>query len=174
MPPVITIVGYSNAGKTTLIEKLVPALKRRGLRVGTVKHAYHSFELDRPGKDSWRHQQAGADAVAVVAADKIAVVHRRPHPSLEEAASLLGTVDLILAEGFKTSGRPKIEVLRQAVHREPLFAADPTLVALVTDRPAHTLTTRAPVLGLEDIDPLADLIVARWPSTSRMSAVGCP
>jgi molybdopterin-guanine dinucleotide biosynthesis protein MobB len=162
MPPIITIVGFSNVGKTTLIEKLVPALKRRGYRVGTVKHASHHVDIDHPGKDSWRHEKAGADGVAVVAADKIAVVHRQPHPSLEAAAGLLGPVDVILAEGFKSADRPKIEVLRQSVHPTPLFGSDPNLVALVTDRPAGGLSLAAPVLGLEDIEALAELIIARW------------
>lgn len=162
MPPIITIVGYSNVGKTTLIEKLVPALKRHGYRVGTVKHACHHVDIDHPGKDSWRHEKAGADGVAVVAADKIAVVHRSPHPSLEAAAGLLGPVDVILAEGFKSADRPKIEVLRQAVHPTPLFAGDPNLVALVTDRPAGGLSLAAPVFGLEEIEALAQLIITRW------------
>lgn len=163
LPPVITVVGYSDAGKTTLIEKLLPELKQRGYRVGTVKHAAHGFAVDREGKDSWRHQQAGADIVAVAGPDKIAMVIKAPTETLATLRHMMAGMDLIIAEGFKSARMPKLEVLRQAVHANPLFLEDPGLFALVTD-----VTMPSPaanglsIFDLEDIPALADLIVARF------------
>jgi molybdopterin-guanine dinucleotide biosynthesis protein B len=162
-PPIITVVGFSDAGKTTIIEKLLPELKRRGCKVGTVKHAHHGFTIDREGKDSWRHQQAGADITAVVGPEKTAMVVNAPIARLEDIRRLMVGVDLIIAEGFKSERMPKVEVLRHAVHANPLFLEDPDLFALVTD---VDLTPPAPhsfaVFGLEEIAALADLIVTRF------------
>ncbi len=163
--PIITVVGFSDAGKTTMIEKLLPELKRRGYRVGTIKHAHHGFAIDREGKDSWRHQQAGADVTAVAGPDKVAMVVNTPIERLEDARRMISGVgvDLIIAEGFKSARMPKVEVLRHAVHANPLFLEDPDLFALVTDVP---LTPGAAngfaVFGLEDIPALADLIESRY------------
>lgn len=163
LPPIITIVGYSNAGKTTIIEKLVPELKQRGYRMGTVKHAAHGFAVDREGKDSWRHQQAGADIVAVAGPDKIAMVINTPDDILDTIRGMMTGMDLILAEGFKSARMPKVEVLRQAVHANPLFLEDADLFALVTDvavppPAANDLS----MFGLDDIPALADLIAERF------------
>ena len=110
--PIICVVGRSAAGKTTLLEKLIPELKSRGYRVGTIKHHAHpGFEIDHPGKDTWRHARAGSDHVVIAALDKIASV--RPvdrEPTLDEVAATISEVDLILTEGYKRSGEPKIEV----------------------------------------------------------------
>jgi len=167
LPPIITVVGYSDAGKTTLIEKLVPELKQRAYRIGTVKHAAHGFAVDREGKDSWRHQKAGADIVAVAGPDKIAMVINTPVETLDTLRRMMTGMDLILAEGFKSARMPKLEVLRQAVHANPLFLEDPDLFALVTDvavpPPAANGLT---ILGLEDIPALADLIVTRFLKTA--------
>jgi molybdopterin-guanine dinucleotide biosynthesis adapter protein len=163
LPPIITVVGFSDAGKTTIIEKLVPELKQRGYRVGTVKHAAHGFAVDREGKDSWRHQQAGADIVAVAGPDKIAMVINTPDDILTTLRRMMTDVDLMLAEGFKSSRLPKLEVLRKAVHANPLFLEDPHLFALVTDiTMPSTAATGLSVFGLEDIPALADLIVERF------------
>jgi molybdopterin-guanine dinucleotide biosynthesis adapter protein len=163
LPPIVTVVGYSNAGKTTIIEKLVPELKQRGYRVGTVKHAAHGFAVDREGKDSWRHQKAGADIVAVAGPDKIAMVINTPADILDTIRGMMTGLDLILAEGFKSARMPKVEVLRQAVHANPLFLEDADLFALVTDvavppPAANDLS----MFGLDDIPALADLIVERF------------
>ena len=163
LPPIVTVVGYSDAGKTTIIEKLVPELKRRGYRVGTVKHAAHGFAVDREGKDSWRHQKAGADIVAVAGPDKIAMVINTPDETLQTLRRMMTEVDLIVAEGFKSALMPKLEVLRQAVHANPLFLEDPDLFALVTDVavPAPAANGLS-MFGLDDIPALADLIVERF------------
>lgn len=161
--PIITIVGFSDAGKTTMIEKLLPELKRHGLKVGTIKHAHHGFTIDREGKDSWRHQQAGADVAAVAGPEKIAMVFNTPMERLEDIRRMMPGVDLIIAEGFKSARMPKVEVLRHAVHANPLFLEDPGLFALVTDvdLPANVINSFS-VFGLEDVSSLADLIVARF------------
>jgi len=163
LPPIITVVGYSDAGKTTIIEKLVPEMKQRGYRVGTVKHAAHGFAVDREGKDSWRHQKAGADIVAVAGPDKIAMVINTPVETLDTLRRMMTGMDLIIVEGFKSARLPKLEVLRQAVHANPLFLEDPFLFALVTDVAVPPPAANGlSVFGLEDIPALADLIVARY------------
>src|SRR5512137_1070133 len=133
MIPVLSIVGKSNAGKTTLLEKLIPELKRRGYRVATVKHDAHSFEMDQPGKDTWRHRQAGADVVVISSKDKVAEIRSvdAEVPLTELAASIRG-VDIILTEGYKRGPAPKIEVSRAAVSTELLCSAG-ELVAIATD-----------------------------------------
>ena len=163
LTPIITVVGLSDAGKTTIIEKLLPELKRRGFKVGTIKHAHHGFAIDREGKDSWRHQQAGADITAVAGPEKTALVINAPLEGLEDVRRIMEGMDLIIAEGFKSARLPKVEVLRHAVHANPLFLEDPDLFALVTDVDLASHTGNAfAVFGLEDIPSLADLIVARF------------
>lgn len=159
MPPVIAIVGHSDAGKTTLIEKLLPELSRRGYRVATVKHAHHGFQMDQPGKDSWRHQAAGAAAVILLGPEQMAVMKSHPGGTLEDALSYAGDCDLVLAEGFKRAAVAKIEVFRSGTHPAPICLSDPNLIALVTD--AHLASLSIPVIGLEDISRLTDLVVAR-------------
>jgi molybdopterin-guanine dinucleotide biosynthesis protein B len=162
-PTIITVVGFSDAGKTTVIEKLLPELKRRGLKVGTIKHAHHGFTIDREGKDSWRHQQAGADMVAVAGPAKTAVMINTPLERLADIRPFMTGVDVIIAEGFKSERMPKVEVLRSAVHANPLFLEDPDLFALVTDIDlAPRAVDPVAVFGLDDIAALADLIVARF------------
>lgn len=157
MTPIVSIVGKSNSGKTTLLEKLIPALRRRGYRVGTIKHHAHAdFEIDYPGKDTWRHYQAGAEAVLISAPGKMALIERSPAtvPPVTELAGRLTNVDLVLTEGFKLDAAPKIEVVRAARSRQPLCApAD--LVALVTDLP---LDLAVPRFGLDETEALADFI----------------
>jgi len=162
-PPIITVVGFSDAGKTTMIEKLLPELKRRGFRVGTVKHAHHGFAIDREGKDSWRHQRAGADMTALAGPDKTALIINTPVEELEDIRRMMPGMDLIVAEGFKSARLPKLEVLRRAVHANPLFLEDPCLFALVTDVavPPPSANNLA-VFGLNDIAALADLIVQKF------------
>lgn len=157
MIPIISIVGKSNSGKTTLIEKLIPEFKRRGYRIGTIKHHLHDFEVDQEGKDSWRHAQAGADAVAIASPYKLAFITTPPSDlTLDELRDrYFQNVDLVIAEGYKGSTHPKVEVFRAAVHEHPLFRKGDNLLATVSDIEADT---GVPCFGLEDIVPLADLL----------------
>ena len=155
MPPFVTVVGYSESGKTTLMEKLIPELKDRGYRIGTIKHASHGFDLDRVGKDSWRHKKAGADTVILASPAQIAMVRENPRDDLEGLEPYLQDVDLVLVEGYKREKRPKIEIFRPECHPAPLFLEDPDLIALVTDAP---LEVRVPKFASSDVRGLADLI----------------
>ncbi len=160
MIPVISVVGKSDSGKTTLLEKLIPELKRRGYRVGTIKHDAHRFEMDKPGKDTYRHFQAGADVVAISAADKMAMIARTDGQeiSLDELVRRLPPVDLVLTEGYKAGDKPKIEVHRKALNR-PLLCRPEELLAVATDEP---LDIDVPCFDLDDITGLADLIEERF------------
>lgn len=155
MPPIVSIVGKSKSGKTTLIEKLVRELKSRGYQVATIKHVHHSMTFDEKGKDSWRHIQAGSEATAVCSPDKFVLV--KPvvkGVTLDEIASLLGEdYDIILTEGFKKGNAPKIEVHRRQVGSP--FGDFRKLVAIVTDEPLETKTRQ---FSLEDVKGLADLL----------------
>ncbi|GAK49367.1 molybdopterin-guanine dinucleotide biosynthesis protein B [Candidatus Moduliflexus flocculans] len=156
--PIVTIVGKSGSGKTTLIEKLIPEFRRRGYRIGTIKHHLHDFEIDREGKDSWRHAQAGAAAVVVASPYKLAFVEITPQDISLDALRdrLFQQVDLIIAEGYKTGAHPKIEVFRRSVHDEPLFNhQNPDLLATVTD---SDIDTGVPTFGLDDVTAIVEFI----------------
>ena len=133
-PPILLIVGYSEVGKTTLIEKLIPELVRQGLRVGTIKHHHGSFELDRPGKDSWRHKHAGASASMISSPTQIGMVIdlERDH-ELDQLAAYFTGMDIILTEGYKKENQPKLEVFRPEVHQEPICKGDKNLIGVVSD-----------------------------------------
>jgi molybdopterin-guanine dinucleotide biosynthesis protein B len=160
MPPVVSVVGRSDAGKTTFLEKLIPELKARGLRVAVVKHDRHGFEMDRPGKDTWRLRQAGADAVMISAPHQMALI-RSGLPEemlLEDLAAVVGPwVDLVLTEGYKSGDRPKIEVSRLAVAGGELLCTAEELLAVVADGPRPVAV---PQFGLDDAGGVADLLVA--------------
>jgi len=155
MPPVISIVGESKSGKTTLIEALISELKSRGYRLATIKHSVHRLNFDKPEKDSWRHIQAGSDATAIVSPDQVVLIKvAAQEPDLNEIARLLGDdYDIILTEGFKQSSAPKIEVHRKAVG-PPLNQIN-NLIAIATDEPLETKTRQ---FSLHDIKGLADLV----------------
>lgn len=155
MPPVVSIVGKSESGKTTLIEKLIPELKRRGYRVGVIKHAFHEFAFDKPGKDSWRHKAAGAETVLVAAPNSIVMIRNAHGETLDDLANYFQGMDLILTEGFKHSDKPQIEVFRKERHQQPLSTGNSNLVAMVTNA---DIEPNVPKFGLEDVAPLADLI----------------
>jgi len=143
MPPMVSIVGYSGVGKTTLIEKIIPAIKKKGLRIGTIKHHHNAFDIDRPGKDSWRHKRAGASAAMIVSPTQIGLVADVDRdPPLEALAPFFTGMDLIVTEGYKKENLPKIEVFRPEIHGEPICKGDPNLIALVSDADADVGVTR--------------------------------
>lgn len=162
MPPVISIVGKSESGKTTLIERLIPELKQRSYRIGTVKHAHHGFDMDREGKDSYRHRRAGADTVMVASPGQIVMVKNLPGERLDDLMPFFEDMDLLITEGFKQERAPKIEVFRAERHRHPACQADDTLVAMVSDTP---LDVGVPLFKSDDIRSIADFIVAGFLST---------
>ncbi len=167
--PMMSIVGKSNSGKTTLIVKLVQELKARGYKVGTVKHSHHNFELDKEGKDSWLHSKAGADAV-VVASKKMTGILRmasREIPLPEIVNSHLHDMDIILAEGYKNQTIPKIEVLRSEVGTELLCKDDQNLTAVVGDtKPAINI----PFFPIGDeASPIVDFLLSRLKKPLRKS-----
>ena len=159
MPQVICIVGRSQSGKTTLIEKLIPVLRNKGYRIGTIKHSHHIFDFDKSGKDSWRHKDAGAEAVIIASPGKIAMVKNDHQGTLDSLVDYFSDLDLVITEGYKGARKPKIEVVRAARHDDALLREDSHLAAVVTDA---DLEIEQPVFGLEDIDNLADFIEEQY------------
>jgi molybdopterin-guanine dinucleotide biosynthesis adapter protein len=157
--PVVTIIGKSGSGKTTLMEGLIPELCRRGYQLATVKHHSHSgFEIDHPGKDSWRHARAGSRHVIIAAPDKIASYRLLDRElSLDEVVHEVRDVDIILAEGYKYAKKPTIEIIRADVGLE-LVSRPEQLLALVTDTP---MEIDVPQFGLDEFASVADLIESR-------------
>jgi len=158
--PIVSIVGRSNTGKTTLIEKMIPELKRRGYQVATVKHTIHGFEIDREGKDSWRHRKAGARVTVIASPGKIALLEDvdRDYEIEELRDKYITGVDIILVEGFKKNPYPKIEVVRSGLKQEPLRAQEDNLIAVACD---HPVERGVPRLDVDDIDGIVDLIESR-------------
>jgi len=157
MIPIISVVGKSDSGKTTLIEKLLPELTGRGYRIATVKHDVHGFEVDREGKDSWRHKQAGAHTVVISSPHKVALI-RDVEKDLtlgEIREKMILDVDLILSEGYKKDVQPKIEVFRKEKHQELLCGKGDHLVAIASDQ---TFDVGVPCFGLDNMKGLADFI----------------
>ena len=157
---IIGLAGWSGAGKTTLLVKVIPRMVARGLKVSTVKHAHHSFDLDQPGKDSHTHRMAGATEVLVGSASRWALVHElrgAPEASLRELLQKLSPVDLVVIEGFKREPHPKLEVFRAAVGKPLLYPDDPHIVAVASDK--ELPQARVPVLGLDDIDGIVDIVL---------------
>lgn len=158
--PMIGIAGWSNSGKTTLIEKLTEHFTKRGLRVATIKHTHHKFDIDKPDSDTTRHRRAGAAETAIVSGSRVAVIEEiesRGEPSLEEIAQRLHPAHIIFVEGYKSAAIPKIEVRRAAVATERLLANnDPHVIAIAAD---YELDGHGkPVLSLDDIAGIAGLI----------------
>ncbi|NVL89870.1 MAG: molybdopterin-guanine dinucleotide biosynthesis protein B [Desulfobacterales bacterium] len=160
-PPIVSIVGKSEAGKTTLVERLVSELRVRGYCIGTIKHNVHGFDIDHEGKDSWRHKQAGAHTVAVSSSKKVAVVKDvETEETLDGLASkYFQDVDIILTEGYKKKQRPKIEVFRGQVHETPLCKGDKHLMVFVSD---IDLDMGVPRFELNDIKGLGDFVEKRF------------
>lgn len=161
MVPIVSIVGKSDSGKTTLIEKLIPVLKKRGYRVGTIKHDVHGFEMDREGKDTYRHFHSGADAVLISSPRKMALIRRTDEaPSLDELVErYYPDMDIVITEGFKRLDKPKIEVFRSESHTEPLCAAADNRVALASDKP---IEVDCPRFDIDDVESIADFIEQRF------------
>jgi molybdopterin-guanine dinucleotide biosynthesis protein B len=156
---IIGIAGYSGSGKTTLIEKVIPLLVAEGLRVSLVKHAHHEFDVDLPGKDSYRHRHAGASEVLVSSSVRWALMHElrgAAEPTLQEQLNHLSPCDLVIVEGYKSAAIPKIEVHRRASTAPLLHPDDPHVVAVVTD---EELDTRLPQIDLDDAAAVARFIV---------------
>ncbi|MFN6961901.1 MAG: molybdopterin-guanine dinucleotide biosynthesis protein B [Rhodocyclaceae bacterium] len=156
---VFGFAGYSGAGKTTLIEKLIPRFTARGLSVSLIKHTHHDFDVDQPGKDSWRHRQAGAHEVLLTCDARWVLMHElrgAPEPSLYEQLGILSPCDLVLVEGFKQTPISKLEIHRPAHGRPPLWPENESIVAVATD---GKIDCPLPVLDLNDPDAIARFIL---------------
>jgi molybdopterin-guanine dinucleotide biosynthesis protein B len=157
---VFGLAGWSGAGKTVLLTRLIPHLVANGLRVSTVKRAHHDFDVDREGKDSWAHRQAGATEVLVASSRRFALMHElRGEPELPLPALLerLGPADLVLIEGFKREKHPKLEVFRADNRKSPLHPDDRSIVAIASDVPFPD--AGRPVVGLDDIAAIAAIVL---------------
>ena len=156
---VFGIAGYSGSGKTTLLEKLIPQFTARGLRVSVIKHAHHGFDIDRPGKDSYRHREAGASEVLLSCNDRWALMHERRDGSdvtLDDLLARLAPCDLVLVEGFKQEPIPKLEVYRPENGKPPLFPERGDIVAVASN---VVLATGLPRLALDDVAAIADFVM---------------
>ncbi|BAM91959.1 molybdopterin-guanine dinucleotide biosynthesis protein B, MobB [Bradyrhizobium oligotrophicum S58] len=155
---VIGLAGWSGAGKTTLLTRLIPHLNAEGLRVSIIKHAHHRFDVDVPGKDSWRHREAGAEEVLVASGTRWALMHElrgAPEPSLADLLAKLSPVDLVIVEGYKAGPHHRIEVHRAGNGKPLLFPDDPGIVGIASDAPVDAALPRA---HLDDIPAVAALV----------------
>jgi molybdopterin-guanine dinucleotide biosynthesis protein MobB len=159
MPPVVSIVGRSESGKTTLIEGLIPEFRHRGYKIGTIKHTHHAPDIDQSGKDSARHRAAGAQTVILASSGQIAMIKSAPSESIADLIRYFDDVDLLLTEGYKREKTPKIEILRAAVHTELLCRDDPMLIAVATDT---NVAVHVPVFRLDDPVSIAAFIERRF------------
>jgi len=155
--PVVSVVGKSDSGKTTLICGLIPELKRRGYKVATIKHDVHGFDIDKPGKDTWKHARAGADTVVISSPWKVAMIEKvEAELSMDQVIEKIKNVDIIITEGYKRNNKPKIEIFRSSVHDAPLCGRDDNLLAIASDiKPKLGV----PVFATDDYAGMADLIV---------------
>ena len=156
---VFGFAGWSGSGKTTLVEKLIPEFTARGLRVSVIKHAHHGFDLDKPGKDSWRHREAGAMQVLMLSNDRWVLMHElrgAPEPTLDEQLRLLEPCDLVLIEGYKAAAVPKIEIHRPSHGKPPLWPENSHVVAVATNA---ELDCPLPRLPLDEPAKVADFIL---------------
>ena len=164
MTPVLGIAGWKNSGKTTMVERLVAELATRGLAVATVKHAHHDFDIDVPGTDSYRHRAAGAHEVAIVSARRWAIMHElldEDEPPLDAVLDRLSPADIVIVEGWKHGGHPKIELRRRSAGEDrPLADTDPSVIAIATD--FELRHGSLPVFDIDDVGAIADFIVDRF------------
>ncbi|MGB8338890.1 MAG: molybdopterin-guanine dinucleotide biosynthesis protein B [Burkholderiales bacterium] len=156
---VFGIAGYSGSGKTTLMERLIPQFVMEGLKVSVIKHAHHNFDVDKPGKDSYRHREAGASEILVTSDKRWVMMHEsrgEAEPTLERLLSRFSDCDLVLVEGFKTEPIPKLEVHRVANAKPPLYPQDKTVIAIASDEP---IATRLPHFNIDDAEAIAQFIM---------------
>ncbi|RKQ73663.1 molybdopterin-guanine dinucleotide biosynthesis protein B [Oceanibaculum indicum] len=162
------IAGWSGSGKTTLMTGLIPLIVRAGVTVSTVKHAHHAFDVDKPGKDSYRHREAGATEVMISSAARWALMHEHrgaPEPTLSDLIRNMTPVDLLLVEGFKHEGHEKLEVYRPSVGKPPLYREDSKVVAVASD--AALADATVPVLPIDDLDAIARFILTHCGLAAR-------
>lgn len=173
---VLGIVGWSGAGKTTLLTKLIPLLVSRGLKVATLKHAHHAFDVDQPGKDSYEHRQAGASEVLVSSARRWVQMHEvgdGAEATLPELLHRVSPCDLILIEGFKSAQHAKLEVFRQANGKSPLHPEDARIIVVASDQPFAE--ARVPIVDLNDIPAIADVVQrCAAPLAATLAALTAP
>lgn len=170
MIPIVSIVGRSDSGKTTLIERIIPELNRRGHKVATVKHDVHGFDIDKEGKDSWRHRRAGAHTTVISSPEKVAIIR-----DVEEDLSLGGLrgrfitdVDIIISEGYKGDRHPKIEVCRKDAHRELLCSKKDMLIAVVSDK---EFDIGVPCINIDDVEGIVNIIEDRFLKKQRRPSI---
>jgi len=166
---VLGIVGWSGSGKTTLLTQLIPLLVSRGLRIATLKHAHHHFDVDQPGKDSYEHRKAGASEVIVSSARRWVQMHEvgdGAEATLAEHLQRLSPCDLVLIEGYKTERHPKLEVFRESVGKSALHPTDERIVAVASDKPLPGVAI--PQVDLNDIPAVADLVIASAQPLARV------
>ncbi|MBI3433562.1 MAG: molybdopterin-guanine dinucleotide biosynthesis protein B [Proteobacteria bacterium] len=166
---IIGLAGWSGAGKTTLLAKVIPCLVRRGLRLSTVKHAHHDFDMDRPGKDSHSHRLAGATEVLVGSSNRWALMHELrglPEPPLAALLAKLSPVDLVIVEGYKAQPHPKLEVFRAANGKPFLHPQDDCIVAIASDMALDDAVL--PVIDLNDIEKIAAVLLAESTPLARL------
>ncbi|MDH3315698.1 MAG: molybdopterin-guanine dinucleotide biosynthesis protein MobB [Gammaproteobacteria bacterium] len=174
--PIVGFAAYSGTGKTTLLKKLLPLLKARGVRVGMVKHAHHTFDVDQPGKDSYELRKAGAAQMLIASRTRWALMVERPRekdPQLDEVLLELdqAALDLILVEGFKQERFPKIELRRSGLRGKPFYPDDDSIVAVASDDPT-SLDTELPVLDLNRPVEIVDFIIDKILNSGRQAASG--
>jgi molybdopterin-guanine dinucleotide biosynthesis adapter protein len=157
---IIGLAGWSGSGKTTLLTRVIPRLVARGLKISTLKHAHHAFDIDQTGKDSHSHRMAGATEVLIGSSGRFALMHElrgEPEPRLGALIRKLSPVDLVLVEGYKRERHPKLEVYRAAVGKPLLHPDDAAIVAIASDVPLPS--AQIPVIGLDDIEGIADILL---------------
>ena len=156
--PIVSVVGFSGSGKTTFIEKLIPQLIVRNIRVGTLKHDVHGFEMDKPGKDSWRHKRAGAAVTVISSPGQVGMVKDVDHDhDPDELKSLFKGVHIILTEGYKSQKRPKLEIFRPKIREEPFCVGDDALIGLISDVPVDL---GVPRFSLDDAEGVAEFLIS--------------
>lgn len=151
--------GWSGSGKTTLVKAVIPALIERGLKISTIKHTHHNFDIDRPGKDSFEHRAAGAHEVVITGAARWALLHENrgePEPDINAMLSRMSPVDLVIIEGFKSYSHPKMEVYRPEVGKPIICADDPSVVAVAS---TASLDVNIPQLDLNDVEAIAEFVI---------------
>ncbi|HOT75457.1 MAG TPA: molybdopterin-guanine dinucleotide biosynthesis protein B [Candidatus Wallbacteria bacterium] len=160
---IISIIGKSNVGKTTLIEKMLPAFSARGYKIGTIKHHYHDYDSDIRGKDSWRHQTAGARQTIISSPNKMTFFSKLDSElSIDELARYFDNSDIIITDGYKKGNKPKIEVFRPSHYGATIAGPEDNLIAYATDSPDYEFKLKAPVLNLNDAESVTEFILRHF------------